>query len=229
MKTPLFRPFEWLKAELGPFCSPLLQAQTFQRWRYAQADDSDIIARDPDYDALMQAWRNGPAAGISDLIALAERGSVWGMVLAGSAYYSGQGVNKDNSLAEHWFRPAFKAGSRQAQLRLGRLYEDRSDLARCREVYTVGAADRWPPAMFYLARIKFLYPINPAEREEARILLEAASEQGDIGAQTFLGTWMARGWFGLCRVPRGFQLILDASHKFDALFEAMQTSALSRS
>lgn len=186
----LLRPFEWLKAEFGPAYSKVIREKIFQDWRYAQADDSDIIEGDPQYDALVDAdrlWRSDPEGGMLDLIALAERGSVGGMLLVGWAYQVGMGVSPDDALSEHWYRLAFEAGSLQAQLRLGRLYEERSDFARCKEVYGVGAADRWPPAMFYLARTKFHRPINPAEVEEARLLLEDASAQGDLGAQMLLG------------------------------------------
>ncbi|MGA9868821.1 MAG: hypothetical protein WBQ75_20530 [Acetobacteraceae bacterium] len=138
------------------------------------------------------------------MIALAERGSAWSMLLVGWAYQTGEGVTADPTRAERWYRLAFEAGVQQAQLRLGRIYADRSDFAGCEEVYGVGSTDRWAPAMFNLAMIKLRQPRTPERLEAARILLEQASVQGDLGAQLILVQFLRTGCFGLRRIPRGF-------------------------
>jgi len=158
------------------------------------------------------------------LTALAERGSVWSMLLVGWAYNAGAGVTADLAQAERWYRLAFEGGAQQAQLRLGWTYEQRSDVAGCEEVYGVGAADGWAPAMYHLAMIKFRQPRTPARLEAARILLEQASAQGDLGAQWVLAGLLWRGRFGLRQIPSGVRLALDLCKKLTALVDEEDAS-----
>jgi TPR repeat protein len=119
MKCVLCHPFKWLRTKLPAQCvaDRLDVREKLESWRYAQANDTDVIKHDPDYDALLAAerlWRSDPETAFPQLSVLAERGSVWSMLLVGYAYQAGQGVTADLAAAERWYRLAFEAGCQQA-------------------------------------------------------------------------------------------------------------------
>lgn len=189
-------------------------------WRFNQANDSDIINRDPKKIAVLDAaqlWKSDRKAGLPELLKLANLGSVWSMVLIGWSYQAGEGVAIDGVQAEYWYGRAIEGGSQEAQLRLGRIYADRLEFSRSEKIYGIGAADHFAPAMHHLASIKLRQPKTEARRREARILLEHASALGDLGAEVALASFSARGRFGLRRIPRGFWLLRVSTLKMIAL------------
>lgn len=223
MRGFLRRPFDWLRAEWAAARaaagSPELQAR-LEEWRLAQTNDGEMLDHDPDLKALDEATRlrrTDPKSAFPRLAALAGRGSVMSMLLVGLSYEQGTGVTADSALAEQWYRLAFEEGSQKGQLLLGQFYEKRSDFTKCEQVYAVGADSGWAPGLYHLARIKLLPPRTPARLEEARVLLEQAAAQGDLGAQIDLMRLLLRGRFGPRRIPSGLRLCFDTGRKCEAL------------
>jgi hypothetical protein len=60
--------------------------------------------------------------------------------------------------------------------------------------------------MLRLASSYWNSPDWPQRREETLALLEAGSAAGDVSARRSLASAMARGWFGLRRIPKGILL-----------------------
>lgn len=190
------------------------------RWRFAQTNDWELSQRDAQNDAVREAerlCRSDPRAGLQQLLTLAKLGSIRSMIFVGRGYQTGDGLGADPVQAEHWYRLAIEGGSQQAQLRLGRIYADRREFSKCEEVYRIGVAEHWGPAMYYLATVILRQPKTSVRLEEARSLLEQASALGDLGALGALAGSSARGRFGLHRIPCGFWLLCVASMKFIAL------------
>src|SRR5579872_5005919 len=124
----------WIETWLCPHCAIRREAiaEKLRAWRYAQANDRNVIDRDPDRDALAEAdnlWRRDPKAGLLRLRKLADLGSVWSMLLLGYAFASGTGTDPDEIQSERWYRLAFEGGCQRALLHLGRMYELRRDFA----------------------------------------------------------------------------------------------------
>jgi uncharacterized protein len=222
----------WFEAKLCPQCAAYRRAlrQKLQLWRYTQTNDQEVIDRDPEHDALVETermWRRDPEAAFPELAALAERGSVWSMLLLGYAYQVGKGVTADPLQAESWYRRASEHGCRQAQLRLGWIYDQRNDDAKSELIYAVGAAEHWAPAMYYLARVKLRQPTSAEQLGQVRALLEQASALGDLGAQIELAHLFVRGRFGWQRIPSGIRLVLVAAKKVFALEKATASATQS--
>jgi TPR repeat protein len=212
------RPLAWLRKRLPRLCiADRAEVQEkFAAWRYAQANDRKILESDSERDAVeatMKLRRSDPEAAFPQFLALAERGSVWSMLCVGWMYMVGVGVAADATLAEHWYRLAFEGGSQRAQLDLGKFYRSRADFDAYEKIFEVGIADNWAPPMYYRAMLKLAQPKTRERLEEARVLLEAASALGDIGAQWALGRMMTRGRFGWRRIRRGLRLSMDACKK----------------
>ena len=223
MRGFLLRPFEWLKAEWAAARaaagSPELQAR-LEDWRLAQTNDGDMLDRDPDLKALGEAtrlWKTDPKSAFPRLSALARRGSVMSMLLVGLSYEQGTGVTADPALAEQWYNSPSRKVPRRGELLLRTLYEKRFDFTRCEQVYSVGADSGWAPALYRLARMRLLPPRTPSQLEEARVLLQQAAAQGDLGAQIDLMRLLLRGRFGLRRIPSGLRLCVDTGRKCEAL------------
>lgn len=188
--------------------------------QFAARHDKDVLDRDPDPDALQEAVQLGqsdPEAAIPALRALADRGSAWSAMLLGHAYQQGRGIMPDSVEAERWYRLAIERGCRQAQLRLGRIYQSRGDLVAAEQIYMLGAGERWAPAMYRLALLKLGQAHTSAKLNEARGLLEQAAAQGDLAAQMHLARLMARGRFGWWRIPRGLRLLWRTGWRVEAL------------
>jgi TPR repeat protein len=171
------RPFKWLGMNGDCVATQRALQEKFQAWRYARTNDQRLFADDPDPVAtrkIAELYRIDPVAALPELMALAERGSVWCMRLLAYSYEVGRGAAADLAEAERWYRRALERGSQQAQLRLGRMAERRRDFAECERIYARGVADRWAPAMYYLAQVKLRRPRTSARREEGRRLLAAS-------------------------------------------------------
>jgi TPR repeat protein len=224
MNCVLCGPLKWLGKIIGGDCQSYQASvrQKLHSWRYAQTNDQTVYQHDPELDVLQCAEtlaKDDPEAALLQLCALAERGSVWRMLLVGWAYQTGKGVAADHTQAEHWYRIAFEGGCQRAQLYLGHIYTKRREFDRCEKVYDVGANDHWAPAMYHLAWTKLRQPKTPQRLEEARILLEQAAALGDLGAQMDLAHFLMRGRYGMRRIPGGFLLAFDAARKAVAFVE----------
>ena len=186
----------------------------YRAWDYAQANDSVIWEDDTDIEGLIEAEtlsKRDQNAGFRQFLALAEAGSVWAMDKVGHCYHSGRGVAADAALAEHWYRLSFDAGCTRALLDLGAVLASRGDFAGAEAVYGRGAADDWPPALFWLAVYQMKQSDSRATLDRARPLLERAMAKGSPAAQWVLGWLLLRGRFGLRDIPRGFKLYCSAT------------------
>jgi len=221
----MWRLCRWIEAVLfsGPSGSKAFRGALWGKARdqqFALTHDKDVLDRDPDRDALCEAEklnRSDPEAAVPLLRALADRGSAWSAMLLGYAYQRGLGVVADPAAAERWYRHAIEGGCRQAQLRLGLIYESRGDLAAAENVYVVGVAERWAPAMWNLARLRLQQAQTPAELEEVRGLLEQAAARDDLAAQMHLSRLLVSGRFGWWRIPRGLRLLWRTARKLRAV------------
>jgi TPR repeat protein len=222
VKCIMCRPFAWVRARLPQRCiadSPEAQRK-FASWRYAQANDRQILESDPEREAVeatMQLERSDPVAAFPQFLALAERGSVWSMLRVAWLYWAGVGTVADSTQAERWYRQAFEGGCQRAQIDLANIYGSRGNLDECERIVQKSAAEHWAPAIYTMAMVRLWQPKTRLRTEAARVLLEEASVLGDLGAQWLLGRLMARGRFGWRRIPRGFRLTSDACEKTFAL------------
>ena len=166
-----------------------------------------------------------PAQSFEEYLALAEQGSVWSMVPVGIDFETGTGVSQNLEQAEAWYRRAYEHGSDYGLLDLGRLYRRSKRYAEAEAVFRTGTERGFAPAMFPLAWCCLMSAHWRQRREEALMLLERASTAGDLSARRFLGTAMARGWFGLSRIPAGFKLSSRVAEEVTKLIEVDVTVA----
>lgn len=224
MKCIICRPFAWFRKRLPTPCigeRPEVQAK-YTAWRGAQTNDRELLEGDPQREAVeatTKLRRRDPTAAFPQFLALAEGGSVYSMLCVGWLYSHGVGVPEDTVEAERWNLRALEHGSQRARLQLADLYWARSDFGACESILQPGVDEHWAPAMYVMAMTKLQQPRTEVLRESARVLLEEASTLGDVGAQWALGIRMARGWFGLHRIPRGIRVMSDACEKTLALLE----------
>jgi TPR repeat protein len=205
--------------------------EKLQAWRWAQANDREIWAREADLMAvrvIVDLQQGDPAAAFPQLAALAEQGSVWSMLLVGCAYENGTGIELDEGLAEHWYLRAAEGGCQRAVLYLGALYARRDDLAGQQRAYLLDAARNWAPAQHYLAWTKLRKPRSRAMLMEARGLFEQAAAAGDLGSELQLGILTARGAFGWHRIPAGVRWVWRVVGKMDLAGEQPATSEQTR-
>jgi len=183
----------------------------FAAWDYAQTNDQQISEDEPQFQALIAAGArlevDSPAR-VAQILALAEAGSVWAMARAGAVFHRGSGVPCDLERAEHWYRRACEAGSLRALLDLGRLLAGRGDEAGAELVFRRGAADDWPPALFWLAWFQIKRAASAQQRRRSLPLLERAAAKGSPAAAWLLAWGQAGGRFGLRAIPRGLRMIL---------------------
>lgn len=191
-------------------------------WDYAQANDTAVWERERDKagvrDALATLERD-PTAGFAALKALAEEGSVWCMERLGRCYYQGVGVAVDENKAEEWCRRAFEGGSQRALLDYGRFLALRDDFPACEEVYGVGAAADWGPALYWLARSRLNRSRSPATALQVRPLLERASVECSPAAQWLLGWLMGRGKYGWREMWGGLRMLVSFRNRMLDAFE----------
>jgi len=184
-------------------------------WQSSQANDWAIWERDPLKEQMKEAitaFNVDANAGFRRVLALAEQGSVWNMLQVANFYLHGVGIRRDPDVAEEWWRRAFEGGSERAQLYYGKSLWMRGDYAKCEEVFSVGAAKDWAPALYWLARCRLRRCDNPETLREVRPMLELASEKGSLAARYLLARRMLRGRFGLREIPRGWRLMSGVIH-----------------
>jgi hypothetical protein len=136
-------------------------------------------------------------------------------------YHTGTGVPSDPAHSEEWYRRGFEAGSQRALLEYGKLKASQRDFDACDAIFSVGAANDWAPAQYWLACARFWKSRTPATLRRIRPLLESAAAKGSPAAKWFLGFYMGRGWFGLRAIPAGFGLVMEFSGETRKIVEAM--------
>jgi TPR repeat protein len=207
--------FDWLYAKIGLPSNRAVNELQWGRsstwdWKCARSWDWDALSYDPQKaDAIEAAAlsENHPSIAFQRWLAAAEKGSGWCMREVGRCYYHGIGVAQDTSRAEEWFRRSFEAGSQLGMLECAKLAHSRDDFAECEAIYSVGAARTWAPALFGLAWSLLKQSKKRETYLRALPLLEGAAALGSPAAKRFLSLYMAKGYFGLLKIPRGLGLL----------------------
>ncbi|THD81763.1 MAG: hypothetical protein E7812_02795 [Phenylobacterium sp.] len=180
----------------------------YSGWDYAQADSHTDWDAEPDglRSALELRATDRPAA-FKALLSLAEAGSVVAMVCVGERYFWERETAADSGHAEAWLKRAYEHGSLRALLSYGTILVWEGDTEAAEKVFRRGAAADWAPAIYQLASLRLKRPASREARDEGRALLERAVALGHPAAKWRLARDMARGRFGVRRIPRGHGLL----------------------
>jgi hypothetical protein len=223
-------PLKWLCARINAGCAET-HAEFHKRansWDFEQVDDTALLERDPEQDRIKEAFlvrEADPEAFFRRLLELAKQGSVWSMNHVASSYFRGFGVAPDPVEAEAWFRRAFEGGSEYAQLRYGKILGRRGDYDTCEEVFGVGVAKDWAPALYWSARFRLRRSNTRATLKQVRPLLVRASAKGSVRAHLLLASATLSGRFGLREIPHGHRLMWEGFKRIGALMEEGPTDA----
>ena len=155
--------------------------------------------REPDYDALVRAHRmmgKTPTQGLSELKALAARGSPMSMLYVGAAYALGQGVAVNLTEAITWFRRAADAGCVRAYYNFRIPIPKDKQYAAAKEAFEVGSAQDFAPAIHMLGKIYFFGYGVDKDFQKAKPLLERASARGSVFAKRLLAYQLMHGHEG---------------------------------
>jgi TPR repeat protein len=209
MACVLCGPFKWLSDKLAaaieaPACDEL--NQYFSDWDYAHANDQAMDAAETNWDRVREAYSlqdSDPEQAFDMFLALAEQGSVRGMIYVGWQY---DNVRADTRKAEYWYRRAFEVGSEHALLSLAQLLYQRGAFDLYEDVCRASAENGWAPAMHRLAHVRLKRAKDRRTLSEVRDLLERAAQQNCPGAQYLLAQLLMRGRFGLREISRGTDL-----------------------
>jgi TPR repeat protein len=183
-------------------------------WLDAQTNGVALMEREADLEPIYRAhdlMESDPAESFKLYLALAEAGSVWSMASVGNLFERGIGTEPDLAEAEKWYVRAYEAGSDYGLIWLGHLYQRSERYQKAQAVFRTGVARGFVPAMLRLASSYWNSPDWPRRRDDALALLEAGSAAGDLSARRSLASAMARGWFGLRRIPRGIHLLFSVA------------------
>lgn len=196
--------------------------EKFQTWFEAQSNNVALMERERDPAAIHEAYdmlETDPAESFRRFLALSENGSVWSMAMLGHLFENGTGTAVNMRDAEQWYERAYQAGSDAGLIRLGDLYQDTGRWQKAQDVFRAGVARDFAPAMSRLASSYLSSPNRRKKRNEALMLLEGGSAAGDLSARQFLARSMARGRFGLRKIPAGFRLFAAVAEDFGKLVD----------
>ncbi len=167
--------------------------------------------------------RTDPARAHVAYRALADQGSVQGMIRLAWTYNTGSGTDEDSDQAEYWYQRAFNEGSgyfkAEAAYYLGIIYQQREDYAKAREMYQYGCDRDHADA---IQRMGQLYANGLGVEQDphkARSLYEQAENLGSVFALRDLAWQDLSGRFGLINFFRGIPRLLRAARKFDSVME----------
>ncbi len=165
-------------------------------------------------EALAPILRSDPAAGINELVELAELGSAWAARHLGGNYRYGYGVDQDIKLAEYYYDKALHAGSWMGSRDLAGLIFSHSISEEWEAILKDGDAAGFVPSTFRLAWYSYKRSPTRSTARELRPLLERASQAGHPGARDLLGGWKIAGKFGLREIWRGYHDAAQAYVQF---------------
>jgi len=141
---------------------------------------------------------------------LADAGDGWASLYLGWMMQKGLGHQADAAKAERFYLDAHERSVLDAQYYLGCLYRS---LKRYREAFhhLEGAASRGHPSAAYWAFVMCSDGEGvPRDEDKASQLLRQAADLGHVYAKRDLAKRMARGKFGLSKIPLGvFSLIAN--------------------
>ena len=160
-----------------------------------------MTTEEPDFERVSKAYellqrQPGPAV-ITELIALAERGSLMSMIYLGWIYKRGLGAEIDPAQSEYWYSRAIAGGSTLAIYHLGHLYLDSLDYVKAADVFEKGASINYPPAMFCLGCMYLEGQGVSRDFEKARLLFKRAADQKNVFDKRKLAAMYLTGKYGL--------------------------------
>ena len=146
------------------------------------------IGTSGEFNALVQTDR--PTT-LSEWRDLAEEGDIEAQEFMGRAYFSGEGVPKDQNLGAEWFRKAAELGAVKAQYMLGMLYQEGvgvpKDFAESVRWYRRAAEQGFAVAQLKVSLAYFKGRGVTRDLKKTVEWLHRAAAQGLAGAQYALG------------------------------------------
>jgi hypothetical protein len=137
-----------------------------------------------------------PSPEIQSLEKRAYAGDTDAQFKLATAYDYGQGVQRNSTLAFHWYRKAAKRGHAEAQTSLGSLYQAENMYKKARFWYETAAAQNHPLATNNLA---FLYDLGlgvPQDRKKGHTLYLKSANLGWADAMFKLADMYSAGQLG---------------------------------
>ncbi len=192
---PWINPWNWVWADT-------------EQWDMTNANWDELDEREPDIELICRAMDLSGAGDHSEAMliwtGLAEQGSVRSMIELGEHHEYGYGVPVDLDLAEIWYQQALVGGSQYAMLKCAHFAATRQNFSECDAILQPGVDNGWASAAFWQA----LYRYEQCDSKDAYRsifpLLRTAAKCGHPGGKLYLTNFMARGKFGILRVPIGF-------------------------
>lgn len=166
----------------------------------------EIWNKEPDIDRLRAAYEllsADPQRARHEFQSLADQGSLMSLVYLAYIYADGIGTPADLTKAEELYRRAYAGGSTTARFRLGRLYWTMKNYKSARDLFEIGAAQRDPRSMYWLAR-GYLLEKDREHRDRAMQLLKQASSTGHVQSELTLARTMMTGHLGVKSIFCGF-------------------------
>jgi len=178
------------------------------KWDVANANWDELDELEPDIELIGRALDLSKAGHYSEamliLTSLAEQGSVRSMIELGKYHEFGFGVPLDLDLAEIWYQRALVGGSQYAMLKRADFAALRQHFSECDAILQPGVDNGWASAAFWQAWYCYKQCDSKETYQIIFPLLTMAAKCGHPGRQFFLANFMARGKFGILRVPIGF-------------------------
>ena len=145
---------------------------------------------------------------------LAEQDDSYAMLRLAWAHWHGQGTPIDKIAAERWYRRAYESNEetvkRQANYYCGVLLEEQRRYAEAYEMFSLGAALDYAPALLRLGRLYLKGRGVARDRNRAMTLYEQAAARGNLVAKSSLGFQWMRGRRGLKNIIPGARLWMQA-------------------
>jgi hypothetical protein len=170
-------------------------------------------SREPDLEWVRRAnalYRSDPAAGLQEYTALAEKGSIYGMIHTGYCLSVGEGVPRDIEAGAIWFRKAMELGSVEGAYRLARYYLFKGDMSAARQALEFGVARDFVPALNTLGDMYARGYLGAKDFDQARALWQRASDLGQLNARVHLAKLFISGRYGVVKIIDGIRLYLSA-------------------
>ena len=120
-------------------------------------------------------------------LALARQGVAFAQCSLGKLYQRGLGLSQDLQQAVYWYQAASRQGNSEAQFLLGLCRLEGKGIEKddheAESLFRGSAAKGWAEAQYRLAGILSSPGRSPSDREESRLWLGKAAQQGHLEAR----------------------------------------------
>ncbi|MDN3644937.1 sel1 repeat family protein [Pontixanthobacter aestiaquae] len=185
-------------------------------WDHQNAECPDQPARMKLAERLVS---NDPARAFETYQKAAIDGSVWSKWIIGWYYDWGVVVQKDEGLAEQYYREAMSLGSMRANIDLGKLLKRQGRTDEWREVLGSASEQGFIPAKYWLARYEFRMKRTRNGARRIKHLLEQASDAGHPFARMDLAMLRLVGTYGYKEIPEGWRSLKAVLANFEGELE----------